>query len=78
MLAFGFRFDDTLHHYWAMLLVSLQCPDAKPSNVMELGSGPIRNISQHHDTLYVSCGPEVVSIRTPQLTAESRWRVIDE
>jgi hypothetical protein len=56
----------------------IPCADAKPSNVLELGAGPIRSVRQLHNHLYVSCGQEIVVLRSPHYTVETKWKAVEE
>ena len=56
----------------------MQYADAKPSNVLELGSGPIRSVCQLRDSLYVSCGQDIVVIEMARNTVEASWRAVQE
>jgi hypothetical protein len=56
----------------------IPCADAKPSNVLELGAGPIRSVRQLHNHLYVSCGQEIVVLRSPHYTVETKWKAVED
>ena len=58
--------------------IYMQYADAKPSNVLELGSGPIRSVCQLRDSLYVSCGQDIVVIEMARNTVEASWRAVQE
>ena len=61
-----------------MYIHCLQCADANPSNVLELGPGPIRSVQLLHNHLYASCGQEIVVINTSHYTIETKWKAITE